>query len=38
MRDTWEDVFLSCDGSARKLLADHLVRDDSQLGNDVSKQ
>ena len=34
----WEDVFSSCEGSARKLLAGHLLGDDSRLGDDVSGQ
>ena len=35
---SWEDVFSSCEGSAGKLLGDHLLRDGSRLGEDVSGQ
>ena len=38
LRDSWEDVFSTCDGSVEKLLTDHLLRDDSRLGEDVSGQ
>ena len=38
VRDLWEDVFSSCEGSTGKLLAGHLLRDDSRLGEDVSRQ
>ena len=31
----WEDVFWGCEGLARKLLADHLLRDGSRLEEDV---
>ena len=31
VRDSWEDVFSSCDGSAGKLLVGHLLRDGSRL-------
>ena len=36
--DSWEDVFSSYNGSFRKLLAGHLLRDDSRLGEDVFGQ
>ena len=36
--DSWDDVFLSCDGLVGKLLADHLLRDGRWLGEDVSEQ
>ena len=35
MRGLWEDVILSCEGSAGKSLAGHLLRDDSRLQEDV---
>ena len=38
VRDSWEYVFSSCEGSVRKLLAGHFLRDDSRLGEDVSGQ
>ena len=31
-------MFLSCEGLAGKLLADHLLRDDNQLVEDVFGQ
>ena len=34
----WEDVFLSWEGSARKSLAGHLLRDGSRLEEDVLRQ
>ena len=38
MRYSWEDVFSSYEGSTGKLLVSHLLRDESQLGEDVSGQ
>ena len=38
MRGLWEDVFLSCEGSTGKLLASHLLRDDSRLKEDMPGQ
>ena len=38
LRDSWEDVFSSCEGSTEKLLADHFLKDGSQLGEDVPGQ
>ena len=38
VRDSWEDVFSSCERSVRKLLVDHLLRDGSRLGEDVPGQ
>ena len=38
VRDSWEDVFLSCEGSAIKLLTNQLLRDGSWLEEDVSGQ
>ena len=38
VRDSWEDVFSSCEGSAGKLLDAHFLRDGSRLGEDVSGQ
>ena len=32
LRDSWEDVFPSCERSSRKLLTSHLLRDGSLLG------
>ena len=34
----WEDVFLSCEGSTRKSLAGHLLRDVSRLEENVPGQ
>ena len=31
VRDSWKDVFSSCEGSVKKLLAGYLLRDDSRL-------
>ena len=31
VRGLWEDMFLSCERSAGKSLADHLLRDGSRL-------
>ena len=33
----YESMFSSCNESARKLLTGHLLRDDSQLGEDVPR-
>ena len=30
VRGSWEDMFLSCKESTRKLLVDHLLKDGSQ--------
>ena len=38
VRDSWEDVFSSCEGLAGKLLVGHLLRDGSRLGEDVPRQ
>ena len=38
MHGLWEDVFLSCEGSTGKLLADHLLRDSNWLEEDMSGQ
>ena len=35
IHDSWEDFFSSCEGSSGKLLASHILRDDSRLGEDV---
>ena len=35
MRGSWEDVFLSCEGLAGKLLADHLLRDGSRQEEEI---
>ena len=35
MRGLWEDVFLSCEGSAGKSMVGHLLRDDSRIREDV---
>ena len=38
VRGLGEDMFLSCKGSTGKLLADHLLRDDSRLEEAVLGQ
>ena len=37
VRGSLDDTFLSYEGSAEKLLADHLLKDDSRLEEDVSE-
>ena len=38
MHGLWENVFLSCEGSAEKLLVGHLLRDGSRLEEDMLGQ
>ena len=38
VRGLWEDMFLSCKGSAGKSLADHLLTDESRLEEGVLEQ
>ena len=38
MRGLWEDVLLSCEGSAGKSLVGHLLSDSSRLEENVPEQ
>ena len=38
VRSSWDNVFLSCEGLAGKLLAGHLLRDYSRLEEDMPGQ